>query len=51
VRGRDSSDPVSAQYPKPSAFQGGTIRYVGDQCGQDQYLDLEKEAWAALARD
>ncbi|MDI1466047.1 arylsulfatase [Catellatospora sp. KI3] len=49
--GRDSSDPVCADYPQPSVFRGGTISQVEVYVGQDQYLDLEKEAFAALARD
>ncbi|GIG18108.1 putative arylsulfatase AtsA [Catellatospora methionotrophica] len=49
--GRDSSDPVSAAYPQPSEFHGGTISQVEVFVGQDQYLDLEREASAALARD
>jgi arylsulfatase A-like enzyme len=49
--GRDSSDPVSADYPKPADFRGGTIANVEIYLGQDQYVDLEREAAAALARD
>ncbi|MEU8008054.1 arylsulfatase [Catellatospora sp. NPDC049111] len=49
--GRDSSDPVSAGYPTPVEFRGGMIDHVEVHVGQDQYLDLEKDAFAALARD
>jgi arylsulfatase len=49
--GRDSSDPVTDQYPTPSAFRGGTIAYVEIGVGADQYIDMEKVAFAALARE
>ena len=49
--GRDSSDPVSKEYESPFAFTGGTIQVVEIAVGDDQYLDLEREAHAALARD
>ena len=49
--GRDSSDPVSKEYDSPFAFTGGTIQVVEIAVGDDQYLDLEREAHAALARD
>ncbi len=49
--GRDSSDPVSKEYESPYAFAGGTIQVVEIAVGDDQYLDLEREAHAALARD
>ena len=49
--GRDSSDPVSKEYDTPFAFTGGTIQVVEIAVGDDQYLDLEREAHAALARD
>ena len=49
--GRDSADPVSREYPPGFAFTGGKILGVGIDIGDDQYLDLEKEAAAAFARD
>lgn len=49
--GRDSSDPVSKEYSSGFEFEGGTIQAVGVSVGDDQYMDLEKEAAAMLARD
>jgi arylsulfatase len=49
--GRDSSDPVSKEYGPGFAFEGGTIQGVAISVGSDIYMDLEKEAAAALARD
>ena len=49
--GRDSSDAVSADYPTPSEFRGGTIKQVEISVGDDRYVDLEREAFAALARE
>jgi arylsulfatase A-like enzyme len=49
--GRDSSDAVSSLYRAPGTFKGGTIMQVEVNVGDDQYLDLEKEAMAALARE
>ena len=49
--GRDSADSVSAEYKSPSRFNGGTIHQVEINVGDDQYLDLEKEATAMLARE
>ena len=49
--GRDSADSVSAEYKSPSRFNGGTIHQVEVNVGDDQYLDLEKEATAMLARE
>ena len=49
--GRDSSDAVSSLYSAPGTFKGGTIAQVEVSVGADQYLDLEKEAFAALARE
>ena len=49
--GRDSSDAVSSLYSAPATFKGGTILQVEVNVGDDQYLDLEKEAMAALARE
>jgi arylsulfatase A-like enzyme len=49
--GHDSSDAVSSLYTAPAPFKGGTIAQVEVNVGADQYLDLEKEAMAALARE
>ncbi len=49
--GYDSSDPVSKNYPDSVEFINGHILGVGIDVGEDQYLDLEKEAAAAFARD
>jgi hypothetical protein len=49
--GFDSADPVSRTYPPGFPFTGGRILGVGVDIGEDQYLDLEKEAAAAFARD
>ncbi|HTP32421.1 MAG TPA: hypothetical protein VMJ75_09620, partial [Candidatus Acidoferrales bacterium] len=49
--GYDSGDAVSEGYKSPGKFKGGTIRAVGVTVEKAQYLDLEKEAAAALARD
>jgi arylsulfatase A-like enzyme len=49
--GRDSSDAVSSLYTAPAEFKGGKIMQVEVNVGADQYLDLEREAMAALARE
>ncbi len=49
--GYDSADPVSRTYPPGFPFTGGTILGVAVDVGEDQYLDLEREAAAAFARD
>jgi arylsulfatase len=49
--GRDSGDAVSKEYTAPATFKGGTILQVEVSTGDDQYLDLEKEAHALLARE
>ena len=49
--GRDSGDAVSTEYRAPATFKGGTIIQVEVSVGDDQYLDLEKEAHAVLARE
>jgi arylsulfatase len=49
--GYDSADPVSRTYPPQFPFTGGRILGVAVDVGDDQYLDLEREAAAALARD
>jgi arylsulfatase len=49
--GRDSGDNVSEEYKNPGTFTGGKIFAVEVSIGEDQYLDLEKEAVAAMSRD
>ena len=49
--GFDSADRVSQEYEAPYAFVDGTILGVAVDVGDDVYLDLEREAVAALARD
>ena len=49
--GYDSADPVSRSYPPGFPFRGGRILGVGVDISEDQYLDLEREAAAAFARD
>ena len=49
--GRDSSDPVSKEYPSGFEFEGGTIQGVAVTVADDVYMDLEKQAAAAFARD
>jgi arylsulfatase A-like enzyme len=49
--GYDSGDAVSQQYTAPDKFKGGTILGVGVTVEKAQYLDLEKEAQGAFARD
>jgi hypothetical protein len=49
--GRDTGDAVSKEYTTPATFKGGTILQVEVSTGADQYLDLEKEAHALLARE
>jgi arylsulfatase len=49
--GRDSGDAVSGEYRSPGEFKGGTILGVGVTVEKKQYLDLEKEAAGAFARD
>jgi arylsulfatase len=49
--GYDSGDAVSAGYKAPARFTGGTIIAVGVTVEKEQYLDLEKVAAAAFARD
>ncbi len=50
--GFDSADPVSRSYPPGGyAYTGGEILGVGIDVGDDVYLDLEREAAAAYARD
>jgi arylsulfatase len=49
--GYDSGDAVSAGYKSPGTFTGGAIIAVGVTVEKAQYLDLEKVAAAAFARD
>ena len=49
--GYDSGDAVAEGYKSPGKFTGGTILAVGVTVEKAQYLDLEKEAAAAFARD
>jgi arylsulfatase len=49
--GRDSSDNVSQEYTSPAMFTGGTIGQVEVSVGNDQYVDLEREALAMMARE
>jgi hypothetical protein len=49
--GRDTGAPVSAEYAPPFAFTGGRIVQVAFDMGEDQYLDLEGEAAAMMARE
>ena len=49
--GYDSGDNVSAHYKNPGTFTGGTIRSVTVDVGDEAYLDLEREAAGAFARD
>jgi arylsulfatase A-like enzyme len=51
--GRDSSDPVTQDYPgeAPWPFTGGTIKRVVVDVSGDPYVDLEREAVAMLSRE
>src|SRR4051812_23973447 len=51
--GRDSSDPVTHEYPgsSPWRFTGGTIRRVAIDVSGEPYVDLEREAVAMMARE
>jgi arylsulfatase A-like enzyme len=49
--GYDSGDNVSDHYKNPGTFTGGTILGVAFDVGAETYLDLEREAAGALARD
>jgi len=49
--GFDSADSVSGEYKGSNPFTGGTILGVGIDVGTDVYLNLEKAAAAAMARD
>ncbi|WP_281286464.1 hypothetical protein [Microbacterium kyungheense] len=49
--GFDSGDSVSGQYSGGFPFTGGKLLGVGVDVSEEQYLDLELEALAALARE
>jgi arylsulfatase A-like enzyme len=49
--GRDSSDAVSSLYTPPGTFTGGRIVQVEVKLGDDQYVDLERDAAAMMARE
>jgi arylsulfatase A-like enzyme len=51
--GRDSSDPVTGDYPgsAPWAFTGGTIKRVAIDVSGEPYVDLEREAVAMMSRE
>jgi hypothetical protein len=49
--GWDSADAVSGQYVNPFPFEGGKLLGVAIDVSEEQYLDLELEALAALARE
>jgi arylsulfatase len=49
--GFDSGDNVSQQCKNPGTFSGGTILGVGIDVSPEVYLDLEREAVGAFARD
>ena len=49
--GRDTGDPVSEHYTPQFPFTGGKIIQVDVNVGDDQYLDLELQAAAMLARE
>ncbi|NNC11977.1 arylsulfatase [Planctomonas sp. JC2975] len=49
--GYDSGDAVSSQYSDGCPFTGGKLLGVGVDVSGEQYLDLELEALAALARE
>ncbi|OBB86920.1 arylsulfatase [Mycobacterium colombiense] len=49
--GFDSGDSVSQQYRTPGTFTGGTIQGVAVDTSKEAFIDLQKEAAGALARD
>jgi arylsulfatase len=49
--GYDSADAVSSEYANPFPFTGGKLLGVAVDVSEEQYLDLEKEAAAAFARE
>ena len=49
--GRDSSDAVSSAYTSPADLTGASVLQVEINLSDDQYIDLEQEVMAALARE
>lgn len=49
--GYDSGDNVSDQYQNPGTFTGGSIAAVVIDVSNEAFVDLQREAAAALARD
>jgi hypothetical protein len=51
--GRDGGEPVTDDYPgeRPWAFTGGQIKQVIVDVSGEQFVDLEKEAVALMARE
>lgn len=49
--GYDSGDNVSQEYRNPGTFTGGRILGTAIDVSEEAYLDLEREAAGALARD
>lgn len=49
--GYDSGDNVSDQYQNPGTFTGGSIQAVVIDVSSEAFVDLQREAAAALARD
>jgi arylsulfatase A-like enzyme len=49
--GYDSGDPVSKQYKSGFEFKGGHVAFVKVSTGKEQYMDLEKEAARAFAKE
>jgi arylsulfatase len=49
--GFDGGDNVSQLYKSPGEFKSGTIHFVTVSTGKEQYLDLEREAARALAKE
>lgn len=49
--GRDNGDAVSEEYSPPFPFTGGEFKQVSINVRGDHYVDIEKEALVALARE
>ncbi|MQY27847.1 arylsulfatase [Nocardia aurantia] len=49
--GYAAGDPISAQLPKCREFSGGTVQVVMVDVSPESFLDLQREAAVALARD
>jgi hypothetical protein len=51
--GRDSSDPVTPDYPgdAPWPFTAGTIKRVAVDVSGEPYVNLEREAVALMSRE